>query len=59
MQSLIRKNAKGLAIVLSAVMTISMAGTSTSEAKGKKPKLSTTKVNIQVGKTKKIKVKNA
>lgn len=54
-----KKNAKGLAVVLSAAMIFSTTAMPVSEAKTKKPKLSTTKVSIVLGAKKKVTVKNA
>lgn len=51
--------AKGLVVLLSlGLLTSSMSAVS-AEAKAKKPQLSTAKVTVTVGKTKKVKVKNA
>lgn len=59
MSTMVKKNAKGLAVVLSAAMVFSATAMPTSDAKVKKPKLSTTKVAIAKGAKKKVTVKNA
>lgn len=59
MSTMVKKNAKGLAIVLSAAMVFSTTAMPVSDAKTKKPKLSTTKVSIEQGAKKKVTVKNA
>lgn len=59
MSTMVKKNAKGLAIVLSAAMVFSTTTMPVFEAKTKKPKLSTTKVSIEQGAKKKVTVKNA
>ena len=52
-------HAKGLALLLAAGMLVSQMSGVSADAKAKKPKLSTTKVSVTVGKTKKVTVKNA
>lgn len=59
MSTMVKKNAKGLAVVLSAAMVFSATAMPASDAKAKKPKLSTTKVSIVQGAKKKVTVKNA
>ncbi len=59
MSTMVKKNAKGLAVVLSAAMVFSATAMPASDAKAKKPKLSTTKVSIVKGAKKKVTVKNA
>lgn len=59
MSTIVRNKAKGLAVVLSAAMILSATAIPTSDAKVKKPKLSTTKVSVKVGAKKKVTVKNA
>lgn len=59
MSTMVKKNAKGLAVVLSAAMVFSATAMPASDAKAKKPKLSTTKVSIEQGAKKKVTVKNA
>lgn len=54
-----RARAKGLAVLLSLGLLASSMPAALSEGKAKKPKLSTAKVTVTVGKTKKVKVKNA
>ena len=57
-----RKNvfrAKGLALLLTAALLVPQMSGVSADAKAKKPKLSTTKVSVTVGKTKKVTVKNA
>lgn len=51
-------HAKGLAVLLAMGLIVSSVP-GAADAKAKKPKLSATKVTVTVGKTKKIKVKNA
>lgn len=52
-------HAKGLALLLAAGMLVPQMSGVSADAKAKKPKLSTTKVSVTVGKTKKVTVKNA
>lgn len=59
MSKMVKKNAKGLAVVLSAAMVFSATAMPASDAKAKKPKLSTTKVSVVQGAKKKVTVKNA
>ena len=59
MRAIVKNNVKGIAVVLSAAMILGTTAIPTSDAKVKKPKLSTTKVSVQVGATKKVTVKNA
>lgn len=59
MSTMVKKNAKGLAMILSAAMVFSTTAMPISDAKTKKPKLSTTKVSIEQGAKKKVTVKNA
>ena len=57
-----RKNvfrAKGLTLLLTAALLVPQMSGVSADAKAKKPKLSTTKVSVTVGKTKKVTVKNA
>ena len=57
-----RKNvfrAKGLTQLLTAALLVPQMSGVSADAKAKKPKLSTTKVSVTVGKTKKVTVKNA
>ena len=57
-----RKNvfrAKGLTLLLTAALLVPQMSGVSADAKAKKPKLSRTKVSVTVGKTKKVKVKNA
>lgn len=56
MTKIMKNNARGLAIAMSAVMALSV---SVVPAEAKKAKISTTKVTVTVGKTKKVTVKNA
>lgn len=58
MRTFMKNNAKGLAVVLSAAMVLSVT-VMPADAKAKKPKLSTTKVSMQEGAKKKVTVKNA
>ena len=53
-----KKNAKSLAVVLTAAMVLSVTVVPV-DAKAKKPSVSTTKVSVKVGATKKVTVKNA
>lgn len=59
MSKMVKNNAKGLAVVLTAAMVLSATAIPSSDAKAKKPKLSTTKVSVEVGAKKKVTVKNA
>lgn len=59
MSTIVRNKAKGLAVVLSTAMILSATATPMSDAKVKKPKLSKTKVSVEVGAKKKVTVKNA
>ena len=52
-------HAKGLSLLLAAGMLVSQMSGVSADAKAKKPKLSSTKVSVTVGKTKKVTVKNA
>lgn len=56
MTKIMKNNARGLAIAMSAVMALSV---SVVPAEAKKAKISTTKVTVTVGKAKKVTVKNA
>lgn len=56
MKKIMKNNARGLAIAMSAVMALSV---SVVPAEAKKAKISTTKVTVTVGKAKKVTVKNA
>lgn len=56
MTKIMKNNARGLAIAMSAVMALSV---SVVPAEAKKATISTTKVTVTVGKTKKVTVKNA
>lgn len=58
MRTFMKNNAKGLAVVLSAAMVLSVT-VMPADAKAKKPKLSTTKVSMKEGAKKKVTVKNA
>lgn len=55
----LKNNARVLALALSAMMAVSTAAAPEAEAKVVKPKLSTTKVSLEAGGTKKVTVKNA
>ena len=59
MRTIVKNNAKALAVALTAAMVLSATAVPTSEAKAKKPKLSTKKVSVEVGAAKKVTVKNA
>ena len=59
MRAIVKNNVKGIAVVLSAAMILGTTAIPTADAKVKKPKLSKTKVSVEVGAKKKVTVKNA